>query len=58
MKEWDDWNPGYWKPGKGLGEIFVPYEKKWYCNENKLIHNSKEEVKNCKYCNKNERNKK
>jgi hypothetical protein len=51
MIEWDNWNPGYWKLA-GLGEIFIPYEKKWYCNTNKLIHSSKKEVLNCKYCNK------
>lgn len=50
MDAWDNWNPGYWKPDKELGEVFVPYEKKWYCNENKLIHGSKKEVENCKYC--------
>jgi hypothetical protein len=48
MKEWDNWNPGYYDKWG----IFYPYEKKWYCNTNKLIHSSKKEVLNCKYCNK------
>lgn len=47
----EDWNPGYWKVSKeGLGEIWIPYEKKWFCNENKVIHSSENEKNNCKYC--------
>lgn len=34
------WNPGYEKDGN-----FIPYEKKWYCNHNKLIHQSEKEKK-------------
>lgn len=40
------WNPGYYNT-KG---VFIQYEKKWYCNENKIIHNSENEMKMCKYC--------
>jgi hypothetical protein len=42
-----DWNPGFTdKDGN-----FHPYEKRWYCNHNKIIHGSEKEYKNCKYCN-------
>ena len=35
MKEW---NPGYWRIKKDtLIEEFIPYEKKWYCNQNKIM---------------------
>lgn len=56
MKEW---NPGYWRIKKGtLFEEFIPYEKKWYCNQNKIIHQSEKEKNNCKYCNKSLENQK
>lgn len=45
MKE-EEWNPGYYDKN----EVFQPYEKRWYCNENKIIHNSEKEKNNCKYC--------
>jgi hypothetical protein len=46
-----EWNPGYWKIKKGtLFEEFIPYEKKWYCPQNKVIHQSEKEKNNCKYC--------
>lgn len=45
MKEW---NPGYYDKW----ENFIAYEKKWYCNPNKIIHQSEKEKNNCKYCNK------
>lgn len=42
-----DWNHGYSnKYGK-----FIEYEKAWYCNQNKIIHISHKEFRNCKYCN-------
>jgi hypothetical protein len=44
----EEWNPGYYDKW----ENFIPYEKKWYCNENKRIHQSEKEKNNCKYCNK------
>lgn len=46
-----EWNPGFWRIKKGtLFEEFVPYEKKWYCDYHKLIHQSEKEKNNCKYC--------
>lgn len=46
-----EWNPGYWRIKKGtLFEEFIPYEKKWYCFQNKVIHQSEKEKNNCKYC--------
>jgi len=33
------WNPGYYDKWNN----FIPYEKKWYCNHNKLIHQSEKE---------------
>jgi|GEM_PF-6067500 len=47
MKE-KEWNPGYYDVKKG----FIPYEKRWYCNENKVIHQNVKEKDNCKYCGK------
>jgi hypothetical protein len=45
------WNPGYWKINyKTFREEFIPYEKKWYCNHNKVIHQSEKEKNNCKHC--------
>ena len=42
-----EWNPGYTdEHGK-----FIEYEKRWYCNHNKVIHGSGKEFNNCKYCN-------
>ena len=50
MKD-EDWNPGYWKVNKDtLGETWVNYDKNWFCNENKIIHNSEKEKNNCKFC--------
>ena len=43
----DDWNPSY--KNYKTGEIIF-YEKKWYCNENKIIHQNEKEFKNCKHC--------
>ena len=40
------WNPGYYDKW----ENFHPYEKKWYCTTNKIIHQSEKEKNNCKYC--------
>lgn len=36
------WNPGYYDKWNK----FIPYEKKWYCNHNKLIHQSEKEKEN------------
>jgi len=47
----DSWNPGYYKY-KDFKEIFIPYEKKWFCNTNKIIHGNEKEFLNCKDCNK------
>jgi hypothetical protein len=44
----EEWKPGYYDKW----ENFIPYDKKWYCNENKRIHQSEKEKNNCKYCNK------
>jgi hypothetical protein len=49
MDAWDEWNPGNWTL-TATGPVFVPYEKRWYCNETKRIHGNKKEVENCKYC--------
>lgn len=47
----ETWNPGYWKINKdGFGETFIAYEKRWFCNENKVIHASIKQKQNCKYC--------
>jgi hypothetical protein len=40
------WNPGYYDKW----ENFHPYEKKWYCTINKIIHQSEKEKNNCKHC--------
>lgn len=46
-----DWNPGFYKLVKGtIFFEFVPYEKKWYCNYYKLIHQSEKEKNNCNHC--------
>lgn len=42
----DEWNPGFYNKDND----FIPYEKRWYCNENKIIHGSLKEKENCKYC--------
>ena len=47
MKE--EWNPGY---NHNLTGIFIPYEKRWYCSHNKIIHGSEKEFNSCKHCNK------
>ncbi len=39
--------PGYYDKNN----VFIEYEKRWYCSENKTIHNSKKEFTNCKKCN-------
>jgi len=41
-----EWNPGYYDKW----ENFHPYEKKWYCTINKIIHQSEKEKNNCKHC--------
>ena len=41
-----EWNPGYYDKW----ENFHPYEKKWYCVNNKIIHQSEKEKNNCKHC--------
>lgn len=46
VKEESEWNPGYYK-----GIRFIPYDKTWYCNYNKVIHPSEKEYLNCKHCN-------
>ena len=43
----DEWNPGYYDENN----TFIKYEKSWYCNNNKIIHNSEKEYLNCKSCN-------
>lgn len=42
-----EWNPGYYD----LKGNFIIYEKKYYCNENKIIHGSEKEFQNCLKCN-------
>lgn len=44
----NEWNPGYYDKYNR----FIPYEKAWYCNANKLIHYSEKEYLNCIHCNK------
>ena len=44
MKE--EWNPGY---NHNLTGIFIPYEKRWYCIHNKIIHGSEKEFNSCKF---------
>lgn len=43
-----NYNPGYYNKYV----VFIPYEKKYYCNENKIIHQNEKELSNCKFCNK------
>jgi hypothetical protein len=47
IKDVFDWNPGFYDYKK---ECFVPYEKKWYCEENKIIHGSIREFTSCNSC--------
>jgi len=42
----NQWNPGY----INNNNIFVHYEKKWFCNTNKIIHQNEKELNNCQYC--------
>ena len=47
LKEEPEWNPGFYDEwGR-----FIPYEKAWYCNQNKTIHATEHDYKRCKYCN-------
>lgn len=41
----EDWNPGY-----SSNSGWISYEKRWFCNENKIIHQNIKEKQNCKYC--------
>lgn len=41
-----EWNPGFYDKWGN----FYPYEKKWYCNKNKVIHQSEKEKNNCQHC--------
>jgi hypothetical protein len=43
-----EWNPGYYDKWG----VFHPYEKKWFCNFHKLIHQSEKEKNNCQHCKK------
>jgi hypothetical protein len=48
-----DYNPGFWKPYCGdfeIGEIWIDYDKSFYCSENKIIHPNVKSVLSCKYC--------
>lgn len=48
-----DWNPSFEKYNRKTKKIDkVFYIKSWFCNENKIIHNSEKEVMNCKTCKK------
>lgn len=40
------WNPGYYDKWNN----FIQYEKKWYCNHNKQIHQSEKEADKCPHC--------
>ena len=31
----DEWNPGFYNKDND----FIPYEKRWYCNKNKIKYN-------------------
>lgn len=52
MNDNEEWNPGFWKINKDGREVWIDYEKKWYCNENKIIHGNEKEYLNCQYCTK------
>lgn len=41
MEDSSEWNPGYWRNGN----IFIPYEKRYFCDKTKLIYN-----KQCNCC--------
>lgn len=41
------WIPGFY----ASNGAFIPYEKAWYCNKNKIIHGNEKEMLNCKHCN-------
>lgn len=44
----DNWNPGYFNKFSQ----WMEYEKRWFCNKNKIIHQHLKEKENCKYCTK------
>lgn len=51
-----NWNPYFLKyDGKNKGCSLLPsiyyYEKRWYCDTNKIIHQSANDYINCKDCN-------
>lgn len=46
----NDWNPCYFDYKKN---IWIFYEKKWYCNTNKVIHGNENEYNKCKDCQQN-----
>lgn len=48
-----DWQPGretWIGKGENRKRQWVPYEKAWFCNTNKIIHNNEKQVLSCKYC--------
>jgi hypothetical protein len=46
MEYRNEWRPGYYdKHG-----VFIEYERKWYCNETKTIHDSEKEFLKCPHC--------
>lgn len=47
-----EWNPGFIKYNGDGTESFILYEKRWYCNKNKIIHGNENEYLNCKFCSK------
>lgn len=45
-KIWDDWKPGY----LNNLDVYVDYDKSWFCYEEKKIHANKNSFINCKKC--------
>lgn len=43
-----EWKPGFQDAKK---DVFVEYERGWFCNESKIIHTSEKAFLSCKKCN-------
>ncbi len=52
-KDCNQWKPGYYFANKKTWKLeWIDYKKSWFCNENKIIHHNKNQLLNCKICNK------
>jgi hypothetical protein len=47
IKDVIEYNPGYYDYKK---DCWISYERKWFCQENKIIHNSAKDFINCTHC--------